>query len=428
MFVRRRAATNNTVSAVALDPDGRIVVAGSQGGRLFVTRLLADGAIDASFGSSGTFLGPANQLLQRIHILRTAAGAYRITTNSLDSCHVVGLTGSGALDASFGDAGVKLVGGPPGTLRCRSMAAQTDGRLVLAGRMSTGAFVTRLLASGEPDPSFVPTVVPDLMTDATALAIASDDSVLIAGRGPAGVSGAVIVQLQADGELDVLYGTAGATWIDLPSDYDSWPEVHDMAVLPDGGVVAAGGYFGGLPFVVRLVGEGGAGGPGVVGVKHAQLSVGEAFPQATVTVRRMGGDTGRISVAYQTVPNDWEPATGGVDYSEVSGLLTWEDGDATEREIAIPIVQDTGSEPSEWFVLALEDAQGGAGLGTRVVRIEIADDEPPAGPQPPAPRPSAAPRTGGGALGLLNLLLLGMGGLLQLSRRNDRPRSDPPAG
>jgi uncharacterized delta-60 repeat protein len=420
------AGLRDTAGAVALDPDGRIVVAGSQGSRLIVMRLLANGAVDASFGSSGSFLGPANQLLQRIHILRTSAGAYRITANSFDSCRIVGLTTGGAPDASFGDSGVKLVGGPPATMRCKSMAAQTDGRVLIAGRTRTGAFVTRLLASGEADPSFVPTVIPDLMTDATALTVAPDDSLLIAGRGPSGVSGAVIVRLQADGELDVLFGNAGATWIDLPFDADSRPDIHDVAVLPDGGVVAVGGYFGSLPFVVRLVDDAGADGPGVVGVKHADLSAGEGSQEAIVTVRRMGGDGGRISVAYRTVPKEWEPATGGLDYTEVSGRLTWEDGDASEREIAVPIVQDTDSESSEWFVVALEDVQGGAGMGTRTTSVEIVDDEPPAVPQlPVSPSPGAAARQGGGALGLLSLMLFGVARALRFPSRLRGPRWTP---
>jgi uncharacterized delta-60 repeat protein len=405
----------DTAGAVTIDSERRIVVAGSEAGRLVVRRLLENGAIDQAFGSAGTFTGPDNRFVQRMHIVRTGGG-YRITANSLDTCRVVALTENGAPEAAFGNAGVKVVGGPPGTTHCKSMAAHADGRLLLAGSTSTGAFVTRLLASGEPDPSFVPTVIPELMRDATALAIGAGDSVLIAGQGPVGVSGALIVRLQASGELDLLFGNAGATWIDLPFDGNSWPEVHDVAVLPGGGTVAAGGFGFSQPFVVKLVGPTGAGGPGVVGVKQADLSVGENFQQATVTVRRMGGATGRISVAYQTVAPDWEPATGGADYAEVSGRLTWENGDVTEREIAIPIVQDTLSESSEFFVLALEDVQGGAGLGTRIATVEIADDEPPVVTQPPDPDPERAARRGGGALGILSVMLLGLARLL-------RPRS-----
>ena len=119
-------------------------------------------------------------------------------------------------------------------------------------------FATRLLASGAPDPSFAADVVADTMEVATAIAYGSDDTVVVAGRGDPGVPGAVIVRLQADGELDALFGHAGSTWIDLPSDGDPFPEIHDMAVLEDRRVLAAGGSYGNrTPFVIRLLGDAG---------------------------------------------------------------------------------------------------------------------------------------------------------------------------
>jgi hypothetical protein len=228
----------------------------------------------------------------------------------------------------------------------------------------------------------------------------------------------VIVRLQADGELDVLFGNAGATWIDLESDWDSWPEIHDIAALPDGSAVAAGEHNFSLPFMVRLVGDAGAGSPGVVDVETSYLPTREDSQQVTVTVRRIGGATGRISVAYQTAPNDWDPATAGVDYADVSGRLTWEDGDMTEQAIVIPIVQDTRSEVSELFWLVLDDVQGGAGLGTRRARVDIEDDEPAVVPSPPPSPSPAAARRGGGALGVLSLMFLGLVRLLRYPRRS----------
>jgi hypothetical protein len=91
-------------SAVAVDPDGRIVVAGRRAGALIVLRLNANGAIDTEFGDAGLHVGPRLQLVDP-QILRTATGGYRITENSnpsfLDNprarptCRVLGLTASG---------------------------------------------------------------------------------------------------------------------------------------------------------------------------------------------------------------------------------------------------------------------------------------------------------------------------------------------
>jgi uncharacterized delta-60 repeat protein len=416
-IVRGASGLRHSADAVALDPDGRIIVAGAERGRLIVRRLFPDGTPDDSFGSFGEFQGPTIQLLQRIHIVRTGGGGYRISANSPNSCRVVALTASGELDAAFGAAGTAEIHGTPGTsTQCNSMAAQPDGRLMLAGETAGRGFATRLLASGEPDPGFAADAVADIMAEATAIAVGPDESIVVAGRGDAGVPGAVVVRLQAEGELDVLFGQAGSTWIDLPSETDPFPEIHDMTVLEDRRIVAAGGAFGNsYPFVIRLLGDKGGDSPGVISIKSWDQSVQEQGQQAIVTLRRTGGSTGRVAVDYETAPNDWDSAMGGVDYTEIAGRLTWEDGDVTERQLIVPIASNDGVEFTEWLKVVLDNTQGGVGLGTRVARIEIIGDAVPPEPQPPGTRP---PGSGGGALGFLSLLLLGVSRLLRSSRRS----------
>ena len=155
----------------------------------------------------------------------------------------------------------------------------------------------------------------------------------------------------------------------------------------------------------------GADSPGVVGIKQTNVLVGENSQQTTVTVRRSGGATGRISVAYKVVEPDWESARAGVDFTEVSGRLTWEDGDVTEQAIVLPILQDAAFEDSEWFRVVLEDVQGGGGLGTSSVYVQIADDD-----SPVISPPAGSARRGGGALGVLSLILLGLGRALRITR------------
>jgi hypothetical protein len=216
------------------------------------------------------------------------------------------------------------------------------------------------------------------------------------------------MRLQATGALDALFGQSGSTWIDLPSESSPFPVIHDMTVLADRRVVAAGGYYGNSsPFVIRLLGDAGGNSPGVIGIKSWTSWVEEQSQKAVVTLRRTGGSDGSVSVDYQTEPNEWDSATGGADYTEISGRLTWEDGDLTERQIVVPIAADGGVEGTEWFKLVLNNPQGDAGLGTRTARFEIAADL-----QQPAQS-----RSGGGALGLLSLLLLGIGRLLPFARR-----------
>ena len=135
------------------------------------------------------------------------------------------------------------------------------------------------------------------------------------------------------------------------------------------------------PFVARLVGGAGNDSPGVLGVSHRTVETTEGS-QAIVAVRRMGGSTGGISVAYaaQATGSDRFHAVAGQDFTAVSGTLAWADGDAEEKQLVVPIAPDDGIlEETEQFAVELSDVQGGAGLGTRETTLFIASDIPSAG-------------------------------------------------
>ncbi|HTO72977.1 MAG TPA: Calx-beta domain-containing protein, partial [Gemmatimonadales bacterium] len=389
--LRYPRANNAAGQSVVLDPSGAIVVAGSSDGNLFVLRLLANGQPDPSFGSAGVYTGPA--ISSRVRLLRTGAGGYRISTalsaasQDTTHCSVLALTAAGALDTSYGASGVATPASAAGTSSsCQSMAAQSDGSLLLAGQEGDHGYVGRLLASGVPDASFVADPVVASMSDATAVAFDPAGAVLVAGLPGNGTAGALIVRLQASGMLDGLFGNAGSTWIDLHSSEAMYPAIYDMSVLADGGVLAAGGDWSvsgqRQPLLIRLVGTAGTATPGVIGAEVPILAAKEEDQKAVMTVRRLGGAAGQVSVAYHTADYtgaDAATATAGADYTAVSGRLTWADGDFSDRQITVPILADSGQvEEAERFVIALDDVQGGAGLGTEGV-VEIAADGAPAG-------------------------------------------------
>lgn len=387
-------AVNHKASTVVLDPDGGIVVAGVRGSQLIVLRLLATGEVDASFGGAGLFIGslaaPSVGENNRPHILRTAGGGYRVTNDHFDSrgvvepqlaCRVIGLTSSGALDPGFGDAGIADVHtGFDSSIRCGSMVEDLDGGLLVSGTDGTQGFAIRLLDNGARDTGFAASAVAEKIADATAVAVRDDGSMLVAGRPFDSVTGAVIVRLQASGELDTLFGNAGTTLVDLEADFGSAPVVRDIKLLPDGGALLAGGDESAgrpRPFVARLVGDDGPVSPGVVGVVRSSVAATEQSGQATVLVRRTGGTSGAVSVSYRTNPQD---ASAGEDYTAVEDQLHWADGDAGEQEIVVPIsAADNAAELPEHFDVVLSSPQGGAGLGSRAAVVEIAPGGDPAG-------------------------------------------------
>ena len=379
----------HAASAVALDPDGRIVVAGTRDTQLIVLALDANGDVDAAFGDAGLYSGPVAHIVVSAppRILRTALGGYRITAHHISSaldnprpplvCRVLGLTASGLEDASFGVDGYALLDAPNVQVSCNSLVAQPDGRLLIAGNEGGRGFAVRLATDGRRDTSFSADAVAAAMTEATAMAVEGDGSILVAG-GSGGVSGAMIVRLLASGELDPLFGNAGTTWVDLAADFGSAPVVRDIKLLPDGGALLAGGDESAArtPFIARLVGDDGRAGPGVVGVMRSSVVASEQDGQAVVIVRRTGGASGAVSVSYGTTPSG---ASAEEDYTAVEGQLHWADGDASDQHIVVPIAADNAPELGEQFEVVLANPQGGAALGSRAAVVEIAADGGPSG-------------------------------------------------
>ena len=385
--------------SVVIDPDGRVVVAGERAGKLLVARLAANGTLDAGFGSGGIYLGPeVNGYHARI--ARAAADGYRITAHVPDGdmgwdCSVIGLTGAGVPDAAFGNAGFVTPPSPSGgSLACSSLAVQPDGRILLGGADNfADGYVGRLLANGAIDPSFNAGVVPGRFKSVSALAAGAAGSIFVAGTDRAGISGALVVRLLADGTPDTLFGRAGATSVDLKSRRASVPTINDMKVVDGGGLVVGGNSYswsGGGPFVARLLGNAGGGGPGILSMQQARVLGTEQDRQAVVSVHRTAGSTGAVAVTYVTrdfpaPPADGsnyapgERATSGADYTTTTGRLDWVDGDFSDREIVVPLASDTNAEKPEFFEVVLESPEGGAGLGTFGSDVEIAGESYPAG-------------------------------------------------
>jgi hypothetical protein len=119
--------------------------------------------------------------------------------------------------------------------------------------------------------------------------------------------------------------------------------------------------------------------------------------QAEVWVSRDYYSSGVVSV---TLTPDAGTATAGADFVADPITLTWADGEAGAKAARIPIVNDTLDEISEDFTVRLSDAAGGAVINPEasraMVRIWASD------------QPRADVSGGGGAFGLLSLLLLGL--------------------
>jgi len=385
------------LGSIAVDPAGTIIVAGTQGADLKVLRMLANGDLDDSFGTAGVFTAPADTADEQIQtlprVVSMLGGGYRVTDNDFGAsgkarCRVLALTADGTVDETFGDHGYAGLVSTNDGITCDAMIESPDGGLLVSGADGVKPVLVKLIASGAPDPAFaVDELSSTSMMEAAAIGIdANTGAIAVAGYGPQDVAGFPVARLQSNGSLDPLFGSGGVTWVDLPPGRPH-PFVSDLAVLANSDVLIAGGsdfnFFASTPFITRLVGGDDKDSPGVIGVlNHPSIEASEDGQQAIVTVRRVGGKAGSVSVAYATraASSDAFHATEGDDFTALTERLTWAEGDAADKQIIVPIAPDDGApEEQEDFDVELSDVQGGAGLGTSITTVSIASDATDAG-------------------------------------------------
>jgi len=105
----------------------------------------------------------------------------------------------------------------------------------------------------------------------------------------------------------------------------------------------------------------------------ATKNINENAGSVTIEVTRTNGSDGAISVDYATVDDS---ATQNSDYTQVSGTLSWADGETTSQFITINITNDDIFENDESFQVTLSNPTGSASIGTtNPVTITITNDD-----------------------------------------------------
>ena len=106
------------------------------------------------------------------------------------------------------------------------------------------------------------------------------------------------------------------------------------------------------------------------------FSVSESAGSATIEVQRTGGSDGAVSVAYAVTGGT---AVDGTDYQSVSGVLSWNDGDAASKTFTVPVFNNAVIGDSEkTVILTLASPTGGSLLGTNILaELTIHDDDRP---------------------------------------------------
>ena len=257
--------SNDLAYATALQTDGKIIIAGirfvgnsAQGGDFLVARYNPDGTLDRTFGQRGqviTDLGLTEQAaavaVQPDGKIVIAGGTYDIFPSSGGMYALVRYNSNGSIDPTFGNAGVVTTSFGTSGCFASAMAIQADGKIVAAGTnyrdfSSDSDFaVARYNADGSLDSSFggggfVSTDFNQGLDAALSVALQADGKIITAGSAVSGASfyDFALVRYLANGTLDSTFGSGGKVESDLGS--NNLDQANAVALQSDGKIVAAG--------------------------------------------------------------------------------------------------------------------------------------------------------------------------------------------
>lgn len=247
---------DDEANAVAIQPDGKIVVAGItdagvRGANFALARYNAGGSLDTAFGGDGkvttdfaeAFYGANSVAIQVDGKIVVAGFASTFASNGNGDVAVARYNPDGSLDSSFGPGGLVTtdLGGSEGG---NELTIQADGKLVVAASTNTGNWdfaVLRYNADGTLDPSFgngghVTTDFGGNDGGHGGMVIQADGKIVVAGDTSVGDGDFAAARYNLDGSLDSTFGTGGR----VTTDFGGGDRGEGMAMQADGRIVVAG--------------------------------------------------------------------------------------------------------------------------------------------------------------------------------------------
>jgi uncharacterized delta-60 repeat protein len=245
-------------SSMKVQPDGKIVVSGEiieeipDGGiyvSFFLARYHPNGTLDTSFGTNGKIVAPINsgdELVGRDIALQPDGKIVAVGFRGVNRYN-----SDGTLDASFGTGGKVLTPFETRDVTASSVAIQADGKIVVVGsnNSSSGFFVVRYNTNGSLDTSFGTggKVFTNFNIGGGAFAVMLQPDGKIVAAGAAGIqnpgffiSGFALARYNTDGSLDSGFGAGGKVIHAVPGTISGGSGISDVALQPDGKIVATG--------------------------------------------------------------------------------------------------------------------------------------------------------------------------------------------
>lgn len=218
---------HDTLSAMAVQDDGKIVLAGTSNlDDLVVARMNADGSTDAGFGANGkvtTSFGNRFASVYDVTVLSSgkilASGAY--FDGVMDNFALARYNSDGTLDATFGASGIVLTQITRGFVFHNSVIEVDNGQIIVCGT-DTGQTTPRIVMiryneNGSIDTTFGNNSVVEFFRDVIQFVGAyinkqADGKYVVASLTSDGTGNAfTLVRFNSDGSVDTSFGTDGLT-------------------------------------------------------------------------------------------------------------------------------------------------------------------------------------------------------------------------
>lgn len=201
---------------------GGAVVSGATGDNdIFVARLLTDGTLDPAFGGVRTYDITPGSTDEVGGMAVDAAGRVVIAGRAESTAFIMRLTPDGNLDPTFATGGKRIDTDPGGFTSWGDMALDSDGGIFVVNSGNYPSKIARMLPSGALDTSFgingVGTTAFEL--NEPSLALDANRRPVIAGTRPSGTD---VTVYRVQGMTDALPGYfdggfSGDGWVDVPA-------------------------------------------------------------------------------------------------------------------------------------------------------------------------------------------------------------------
>jgi uncharacterized delta-60 repeat protein len=259
------SGSNDVVGDVAVQPDGKVVVAGESGTSIddsvALVRYQSNGTLDPAFNGTGKvttdFAAQSNEWANAVAIQAdgkiVASGlGFVQQSGTFADFGLVRYNPDGSLDATFGAGGKVLTDFRLGADVVSAVAVQPDGKIVAAGwsrpPVPSPDFdfaVARYNPDGSLDVSFdgdgkaLTPIAADSRDFPSSMAVQPDGRIVVGGQSMAGqVISAALVRYLPNGVLDSSFDGDGKVVLTTPTD-----SINDLALQRDGKILTAGPPF-----------------------------------------------------------------------------------------------------------------------------------------------------------------------------------------